>query len=39
MISIITAINDKKIYSELENNKHIKIISKDIQYKEGILEM
>lgn len=39
MISIITAINDKKIYSELENNKHIKIISKDIQYKEGILEI
>ena len=39
MISIITAINDKKIYSELENNKHIKIISKDIQYKEGLLEM
>lgn len=39
MINIITAINNKKIYNELENNNKIKIISKDIQYKEGILEI
>lgn len=39
MIKIITAINNKKIFSQLENNNKIKIISKDIQYKEGILEI
>lgn len=39
MIHIITAINNKKIYNELQNNNNIKIISKDIQYKEGILEI
>lgn len=39
MIYIITAINNKEIYSELQNNNNIKITSKDIQYKEGILEI
>lgn len=39
MTHIITAINNKKIYNELQNNNNIKIISKDIQYKEGILEI
>lgn len=39
MIKIITAINNKRMFSQLENSNKIKIISKDIQYKEGILEI
>ena len=38
-MNIVTAINDSKIISELKYNKKINIISKDIQYKEGILEI
>ena len=38
-MNIITAINNEKIFKELKSKKNIKIISKDIQYKEGILEM
>lgn len=38
-MNIITAINNEKIIKELKREKNIKIISKDIQYKEGILEM
>ena len=39
MISVITAINNKKIYDEIKINKNIKIIYKNIQYKEGIIEI
>ena len=39
MISVITAINNKKIYDEIRMNKNIKIIYKNIQYKEGIIEV
>jgi hypothetical protein len=39
MISVITAINNKKIYDEIRMNKTIKIIYKNIQYKEGIIEV
>ena len=38
-MNIITAINNSKIISELKYNKKINIISNDIQYKEGILEI
>ena len=38
-MKIITAINDEKIFKELKSKKNIKIISKNIQYKEGILEL
>lgn len=38
-MNIITAINNEKIFNELKNNEKIKIISNDIQYKEGILEI
>lgn len=39
MITVITAINNKKIYDEIKINKNIKIIYKNIQYKEGIIEV
>ena len=39
MINIILAIEDKKIYEEIEKEKEINIISKNVQYKEGILEV
>lgn len=38
-MDIITAINNSKIIGELKYNKKINIISNDIQYKEGILEL
>ena len=38
-MKIITAINNEKIFNNLKKKKNIKIISKDIQYKEGILEV
>ena len=39
MIRILTAINNEKIFEELKNEKNIKILYNDIQYKEGILEI
>ena len=39
MIKILTAIKNEKIFGELKNNKNIKIIKNNIQYKEGILEV
>ena len=39
MKTIITAIDNPKIYKELKNNKNIKIIGKDLIYKEAILEI
>lgn len=40
MKKIITAINNPRINNELKSiNKNIKVIGKDIQYKEGILEL
>ena len=38
-MNILTAINNQKIFNELKNIKKIKIISNDILYKEGILEI
>ena len=38
-MKIITAINNEKIFKELKNKRNIKIISNNIQYKEGILEI
>ena len=38
-MNIITAINNEKIFKKLENQNNINIISKDIQYKEGIIEL
>ena len=39
MKKIITAINNPNINEELKNEKDVEIICKDIQYKEGILEI
>ena len=39
MKTIITAIDNPKIYKELKNSKDIKIIGKDLIYKEAILEI
>lgn len=38
-MNILTAINNEKIFKELKNKNNIKIISNDVQYKEGILEI
>jgi len=38
-MNILTAINNEKIFNELKNKNNIKIISNNIQYKEGILEI
>lgn len=39
MIKIITAMNNPNLNEELKNENNIKIIGRDIQYKEGILEL
>lgn len=39
MINIITAINNEKTINELKHKNNIKIISNNILYKEGILEI
>lgn len=39
MKKIITAMNNPKLNEELKNEFDIKILFKDIQYKEGILEI
>lgn len=38
-MKIITALENEKINNKLKENEKIKIITKDIQYKEGILEI
>lgn len=38
-MNILLAINNEKIFKELKNNKKIKVIYNDVQYKEGILEI
>ena len=38
-MNIITAINNEKIFNQLKNIKNLKIISNNIQYKEGIIEI
>ena len=38
-MNILTAINNEKIFKELKNKNNIKMLSNDIQYKEGILEV
>lgn len=39
MKTVITAIDNEKIYKELKENKNIKIIGKDLIYKEAVLEI
>lgn len=39
MINIITAINNPILNEELKKEKDVKLVCKDIQYKEGILEI
>lgn len=39
MIKIITAVNNPNLHDELKNENNIKIIGRDIQYREGILEL
>lgn len=39
MKKIITAINDPNLNKQLNNEKNLKVICKDIQYKEAILEI
>ena len=39
MITILTALENEKINNQLEKIEEIKVITKDIQYKEGILEV
>lgn len=39
MIKIITAMNNPNLNKELKNEKNIEIIGRDIQYKEGVLEL
>jgi len=38
-MNILTAINNEKIFKELKMKNNINIVSKNIQYKEGILEI
>jgi len=38
-MEIITGINNEKIFNELKKKKNINIVSRDIQYKEGIIEI
>lgn len=39
MIKIITAINDSTLNTELKEEKNIELVCRNIQYKEGILEI
>ena len=39
MKKIITAINNPKINEEINKNPNIETISKDVQYREAILEL
>ena len=39
MVKVITAINKPNLNEELQKENNIKIIGRDIQYKEGILEL
>jgi len=39
MTKIITAINNPELNKELKRENNIELMCKDIQYKEGILEM
>lgn len=39
MKKIITAVNNPNLHDELKNENNIKIIGRDIQYREGILEL
>ena len=39
MIKIVTAMNNPNLNKELQKENNIKIIGRDIQYKEGILEL
>ena len=39
MIKIMTAINNPNLFEEIKNEKDVEIICKNIQYKEGILEI
>ena len=39
MIKIITAVNNPNLHDELKNENNIKIIGRDIQYREGVLEL
>lgn len=38
-MNVIIAINNEKIFKEIKKQNKINIISKDIQYKEGIIEI
>ena len=39
MTKIITAMNNSKVNEELTKEKNVEVIGKNIQYKEGILEL
>ena len=39
MTKIITAMNQYNVNNELKNKENIEVIGKNIQYKEGILEL
>ena len=39
MKTIITAIDNPKIFNEIEKNENIKIVGKDLIYKEAVLEL
>ena len=39
MIKIITAVNNPNLNEELKKENDVEILFKDIQYKEGIIEI